>query len=548
MSSYKNSVELKKTDYYQDRRYKYFATNTWSVRLYYAFRILAGVGIVFSYWKFMELNLLYYLIFGPFLLVFIIYYFVSNALNLFYKNPGLDKHFDLALNYWNHRSASAPSVDIFLPVCGEDKETIIGTCEAVSRINYSNKQVYILDDKGEDYLKTLAARLGFNYVHRPKSGWLKKAGNLRYGYSISSGEFVLVLDADFVPHPDILLEVLPYTADPKVGLVQTAQYFPEEDATNLIERGACKISEDFYRIIQVSRDNFGAGMCVGTNCLYRRSCIADCGGNALSELSEDVETGLNAVCNGWKVKYVPLIVASGKCPDSLQAYFNQQNRWCGGTIESIKHMSNGKKGQEIDSLWQRPLAPMLKLWYSLGGMYYISSAVVLLMFAQSYLILILHPDSAKLDHALFYIPYFIINMVWSYMHRQQKPDYSLLITGIAHSFIYAYAILANITNQSDKWIPSGLKGKALKPKFLQFVFLSNIICLYMFGLFVLVAVTDVLFKNIDLLIPSLNVMWLTFTILSFFLHMNGYVASCLVPNPFERKEKNEMPEGIALKA
>ncbi len=54
---------------------------------------------------------------------------------------------------------------------------------------------------------------------------MKKAGNLKYAYERTRGEFIVIFDADFAPHPDFLLELLPYTADPKLGIVQSPQYF-----------------------------------------------------------------------------------------------------------------------------------------------------------------------------------------------------------------------------------------------------------------------------------------------------------------------------------
>ena len=47
-----------------------------------------------------------------------------------------------------------------------------------------------------------------------------KAGALAYGTERSSGDFLLVLDADFVAPPDLIRQLLPPFQDPGVGMVQ----------------------------------------------------------------------------------------------------------------------------------------------------------------------------------------------------------------------------------------------------------------------------------------------------------------------------------------
>ena len=109
---------------------------------------------------------------------------------------------------------------------------------------------------------------------------MKKAGNIKHGYENSSGEFIVIFDADFAPHHDFIRDLLPYTSDPRTAIVQSPQYFQTDKDVHkrsIIEYGAGQVQEDFYRIIQQSRDTFGAAICVGSNAIYRRSAIEDIG-------------------------------------------------------------------------------------------------------------------------------------------------------------------------------------------------------------------------------------------------------------------------------
>src|SRR6202022_4786896 len=72
---------------------------------------------------------------------------------------------------------------------------------------------------------TCAAELrhrGYNVelIHRgDRTGF--KAGALAFGLESAHGEFVCILDADFVPQPDLLKRTIHFFTDPKVGMIQT---------------------------------------------------------------------------------------------------------------------------------------------------------------------------------------------------------------------------------------------------------------------------------------------------------------------------------------
>src|SRR5260370_3114193 len=129
---------------------------------------------------------------------------------------------------------------------------------------------YVLDDGDDPEAARLAAEFGFSYWVRPQPGEHKKSGNLRYAFTRTQGEFIVILDADFAPRRDFLAETLPYMSDPVIAIVQTPQYFRGSRRQTWIERSAGAIQEVFYRSVQVARDRFGEAICVGTSAVYRR--------------------------------------------------------------------------------------------------------------------------------------------------------------------------------------------------------------------------------------------------------------------------------------
>ena len=182
-------------------------------------------------------------------------------------------------------------------------------------------------------LLTSGREFGFAYATRPNRGWFKKSGNLLYGYQISSGELILLLDADFAPGPDFLDETVPYMDTyPRIGIVQTPQFFRVVDDQTWVERGAGAVQGLFCRSIQTARARKGDATCVGSCALYRRAALKDNGGMSVSEHSEDLRTGFDLYRRGWQLCYLPVAVSTGTCPDNVLAFLNQQYQWCSGTV------------------------------------------------------------------------------------------------------------------------------------------------------------------------------------------------------------------------
>lgn len=267
-----------------------------------------------------------------------------------------------------------PSVDIFLPVCGEPLPVLGNTWKGVKEIQYKGQvSVWVLDDA--DCLKTklLASLFGFNYRVREDRPSLKKAGNLRSAFKVTTGDFILILDADFRPHPDILNHLVPYLIDhPRVPIVQTPQYFEILPEQTYIQKGAAYVQELYYRLLQVVRNNYGAANCVGSCALYRRAALNDLGGTAPKHHSEDLWTGVLVQIAGWDpVEYLPLALTKGLCPDTIKAFYYQQYRWCAGTLSLIFSR---------DFWFDFKVNELKRYFYIQGFLYYFVTAFLLLVY------------------------------------------------------------------------------------------------------------------------------------------------------------------------
>ncbi len=259
-----------------------------------------------------------------------------------------------------------PSVDVFLPSAGEPLEVLDNTFAWVRRVVWDGPlTVYVLDDSGRPEVARMARERGFRYLSRPDRGHLKKAGNLRYGHARSDGEFIVILDADFVPRSDFLDELIPYFDDPGVGIVQSPQFFDIRVGMNWVQRAAGATQVLFYRYIQSARDVNDAAICVGTSAVYRRSALDAGGGFAAIDHSEDMYTGINLAGAGFSLRYVATVVTKGVCPDSFEGFVTQQYRWCAGSMSLML-------SRDFHRL---PMSVPQRLSFWAGFLYYVSTAV-----------------------------------------------------------------------------------------------------------------------------------------------------------------------------
>jgi cellulose synthase (UDP-forming) len=366
---------------------------------------------------------------------------------------GIARSFDLGahqrlIDEW--QPENYPAVDVFLPVCGEPLPVLRNTWTYVARMmrRYRGTVVpYVLDDSANAQIKAMAREFGFVYATRPNRGWYKKSGNLWFGFQISEGDYILLLDADFAPRHDLLDETLPYmTAYPDTGIVQTPQFFHVEDDQTWIERGAGAVQELFYRSIQAARASKGGAICVGSCAVYRREALADNLGMTLAEHSEDVLTGFDLNCMGWKLRYIPVALSTGNCPDNVPAFLNQQYRWCSGTVGLLF----------TRRFWRAPLPVYTRMCYVAGLVYYIYTAIV--TFAVPMLtisLLVWEPRLLLLRNMLLMVPSLVYSAVifpgWHHAPYRLEAWAVKLISGWAHFFAYWDAIRGKPLG----WKPSG---------------------------------------------------------------------------------------------
>ena len=407
-------------------KYAYVRRHSWVLTLFSA---LCFPSLVYSQVE-MVRRYPWFWWYAPFIMLGILLFAFPLLTDGLSRGFNLEEHKQLVRDWL---PLSYPSVDIFLPVCGEPVEVLRNTWTHVARLSRSYKgqvTTYVLDDSASPELKAMARKFGFAYATRPNRGWLKKSGNLLHGYQISQGDFILLLDADFAPRHDLLDETLPYmTAYPKVGIVQTPQFFHVADHQTWVERGAGAVQELFYRSIQTARARKGGATCVGSCAVYRRSALAENDGMSLSEHSEDLRTGFDLHRLGWQLCYVPIALSTGTCPDNVLAFLNQQYRWCMGSMSLLAS----------EKFRRAKLGLSARLCYISGFFYYLHTA--LFTFAAPIvpiLVLAVIPGQIKVANLVWVLPSVIYSSVvfpmWHHCPYRLEAWACRMIYGWAHLF------------------------------------------------------------------------------------------------------------------
>lgn len=198
------------------------------------------------------------------------------------------------------------SVDVMFATYDEAPELVRLGVRDAAKMTYPHPidiRIHILDDGRRDAMRAVAEQEGVNYITRTTNEGFK-AGNLRHAMEQTSGDFLVICDADTRPFPTLLAHTLGYFRDPKMAWVQTPQWFydlPEgeplgrglerrfgEAAGTLgraVERviGPVRLGNDpfvndpkmFYDVIQRRRNRANASFCCGAGSVHRREAVME---------------------------------------------------------------------------------------------------------------------------------------------------------------------------------------------------------------------------------------------------------------------------------
>jgi cellulose synthase/poly-beta-1,6-N-acetylglucosamine synthase-like glycosyltransferase len=272
-----------------------------------------------------------------------------------------------------------PSVTVQVPLYNE-RYVAERAVRAVAALDYPRDrfEVQVLDDSTDDTTQLLEPvvadlrRQGVRIAHvRRNSRAGFKAGALAHGLESASGDLVAVFDADFVPRPDFLKQIVGEFERPEVGMVQARWEHINESQSLLTRTQALQLDAHFTieHGVRAARGfffNFN-----GTAGIWRKQAIVDAGGWHSDTLTEDLDLSYRAQLAGWHFVYRDDVGVPAELPVEVAAYRQQQQRWAQGGAQSARKL--------LPSIIRASLPPAVKreaIWHLLNHFAYPLLALV----------------------------------------------------------------------------------------------------------------------------------------------------------------------------
>lgn len=242
------------------------------------------------------------------------------------------------LTLWKGSNCELPTVSILIPAHNE--EIVIGqTLEAMLQLNYPQDklEIIVINDHSSDNTGAIIEVFARKHpiikvVHtKPPFAGKGKSCALNQGFAHSSGEIIIVYDADNLPEPDaVRYLVLGLIKDRKAG-VMVGKFRVINAKKNLLTRLINIETLTFQWMAQAGRWFwFGMTTIPGTNFAIRRAILERLGGWDEKALSEDTELSIRVYNLGYYIRFFPAAITWEQEPETWQVWWKQRIRWARG--------------------------------------------------------------------------------------------------------------------------------------------------------------------------------------------------------------------------
>ncbi len=295
-----------------------------------------------------------------------------------------------------------PHVTIQLPVYNEI-HVVERLLYSVARLEYPRErlQIQVLDDSDDEtslviarIVRYLRARgVDVEHVRREqRKGY--KAGALAHGLTHARGEFIAILDADFLPPRDWLRQTVPYLVhNPRLAFVQTRWEHLNAFASPFTLAQSLAL-DGHFGVEQPARQVLGWPLAFnGSAGIWRKEAILDSGNWQADTLCEDLDLSYRAQMRGWRGQILTHISVPGEIPPLITAFRRQQARWATGSIQTFR-----KHARAL--IRASTLSPSARVQGILHQTSYLVHPLMLLLVLLTWPMLLLHP---KVNFPLAYL-------------------------------------------------------------------------------------------------------------------------------------------------
>jgi len=242
--------------------------------------------------------------------------------------------------------AEWPPVTVFIP-CHNELQVITGSIEALLAADYPRDRLTIIpiDDRSTDATGAILRDYAARYPALIKPVWRTggmpgKAAALAEASARVGSEVHLVFDADYIPGPKLLKQLVAPFFDPEVGAVM-GRVVPQNVSRSLLTRLLDLERAGGYQVDQQARMNMGlVPQYGGTVGGVRREALSSVGGWRTDTLAEDTDMTFRLLLRGWEVVYQNRSECYEEVPENWPTRIRQIRRWTHGHNQALTRYVN----------------------------------------------------------------------------------------------------------------------------------------------------------------------------------------------------------------
>ena len=334
----------------------------------------------------------------------------------------------------NILTTSNKKVSVIIPAYNEEK-VIQQSMKSVIEQTYPNIELIVVDDGSTDNTSLVAKKFShipYVKVLRKTNGG--KANAINYGIKHSSGEIIMIVDADSKLEKNAVELMARYFENPEIAAVAGSVYVSNQN--NLITKlqaleyieglNMVRNGQAFLKLVNIIPGPIG---------MFRKSALYEVGLYDNDTFAEDCDVTLKLISQGYKIDFESEAIAKTEAPENIFDLIKQRYRWTRGILQAIKKHSsllwNFKNNPSASftmwyMLFESVFWPFMDFWVNIFIIYLaITSGISLLIFywwslftildvaGALYCILITNENLSLAFYAIFYRLFFIqfINLV-----------------------------------------------------------------------------------------------------------------------------------------
>ncbi|MHB9159985.1 MAG: glycosyltransferase family 2 protein [Nitrosotalea sp.] len=264
--------------------------------------------------------------------------------------------------YSKHREMSIPPIKLFprvsiiVPAYNEEK-VIERTIQALIDTKYPDKEIIVVDDGSKDKTWDIVDKYKKHVKALQKTNG-GKASAINFGLAYSTGEIIVIVDADtIIGHDSLMHLVAGFSMDKNVAAV--AGNIKVRNRKNWLTW--CQAVE-YVGGIQIARralDAFGAIAVVpGALGSFRKSVLDEIGSYHKDTLVEDFDVTMKILKTKLVISGSTNSTAYTEAPESLKNLYRQRKRWYGGNLQVFARHSDALTNPRFGTL-QRLVFPYM---------------------------------------------------------------------------------------------------------------------------------------------------------------------------------------------